>query len=329
MKVEVRASFDGLDEHQWNALLESSPRRSVFLTWQWQTCWTRAFGGDRPLQLLTVSDAGGVLAGILPLYEAAPGRWALVGGDDVSDYLDLIAAPGADAEVWEALLEHRAAEAAVWELRGIRAGSPTLTLLPSLAAARGLVAQAEREERCPVLPLPASWEDYLAGLSGKDRHELRRKTRKLETELAGVGVRSQAGADGWDQAMTEFLHLHRMSRAGKARFMDERMERFFRQALLALAAHGWARLWFLDAGGGAIATFLCLEYGGSVGLYNSGFDPVHAKLAPGIVLLGHVIRDAITRGIPVFDFLRGEESYKYAFGPQPEDLFRVRVSPGG
>jgi CelD/BcsL family acetyltransferase involved in cellulose biosynthesis len=114
---------------------------------------------------------------------------------------------------------------------------------------------------------------------------------------------------------------------GKARFMDERMEAFFQEATRALAAAGWARLWFLDWNGAAVASFLCLEYAGSVGLYNSGFDPAHAKLAPGIVLLAHVIRDAIERGVPVFDFLRGEESYKYAFGPKPHDLLRIRVRP--
>ena len=39
------------------------------------------------------------------------------------------------------------------------------------------------------------------------------------------------------------------------------------------------------------------------------------------------LRDAIERGVPVFDFLRGEEPYKYAFGPTPHDLFRVSVRP--
>jgi CelD/BcsL family acetyltransferase involved in cellulose biosynthesis len=75
-----------------------------------------------------------------------------------------------------------------------------------------------------------------------------------------------------------------------------------------------------------VASFLCLEYAGGVALYNSGFDPAHASLAPGIVLLAHVIRDAIDRALPMFDFLRGEEPYKYAFGPTPEELFNVRVT---
>ena len=114
--------------------------------------------------------------------------------------------------------------------------------------------------------------------------------------------------------------------AGKARFMDERMERFFRDATRALAAAGWARLWFLDHEGAAVAAFLCFEYAGTVGLYNSGFDPAHTRLAPGIVLLAHLIKDAIDRRIPVFDFLRGEEPYKQGFGPVAEDLYNVRIT---
>jgi CelD/BcsL family acetyltransferase involved in cellulose biosynthesis len=185
----------------------------------------------------------------------------------------------------------------------------------------------EREDRCPVLTLPKTWDEYLARLSGKDRHELRRKIRRLERELPGATTRSHGAADGWDEAMTRFLTLHRLSKVGKARFMDEQMERFFRSATSRLAAAGWARLWFLEFEGAAVAAFLCLEYGGSVGLYNSGFDPARAVLAPGIVLLAHVIRDAIDRGFPTFDFLRGEEPYKYSFGPSPEDVLNVKVTP--
>jgi CelD/BcsL family acetyltransferase involved in cellulose biosynthesis len=325
MKVEALARFDGLDPARWNALVERSATGSVFLTWHWQTAWIAAFLDERPLQILTVIDADGAMAGALPLYEDTPGRWRIVGGEDVSDYLDLIAEPGVEAAVWEALCEHRAGERATWDLRGIRPGSPSLECLPAVAAAHGLAAEMHVEERCPVLPLPATWDEYLHRLSGKDRHELRRKMRKLEAELPAVTVRAHASVEGWDEAMSAFLALHRASRTGKARFMDERMERFFRAALQQLVAAGWLRVWFLDSAGTPVASFLCVEYGETVGLYNSGFDPAHAKLAPGIVLLGHVIADAISRGVPVFDFLRGEEPYKYSFGPAPRDLFRVTI----
>ena len=176
-----------------------------------------------------------------------------------------------------------------------------------------------------MLALPESWDAYLERLDGKDRHELRRKMRRLERERPGTRVWSEQGVAGWDAALSRFLALHRQSKAGKARFMDKPMEHFFREATAALAEAGWARLWFLEAPDGPLASFLCVEYAGAVCLYNSGFDPAHARLAPGIVLLAHVIRDAIERRVPVFDFLRGEEFYKYAFGPTAQDLFAIRL----
>jgi CelD/BcsL family acetyltransferase involved in cellulose biosynthesis len=326
-KIQTLPDLEALDEGRWNALLTASAQPSVFMTWQWQAAWLRAFGGGRPLQVLAGSDATESLVALLPLHEAEPGLWRIVGGVDVSDYLDLIAVAGREEEVWDALLQHRAADRSAWHLRGIRAESPTAQRVPGLAPAHGLSAAVEREERCPVLRLPESWDAYLATLSGKDRHELRRKMRKLEAELPDVRVASVTGGPAWDDALSRFLRLHRLSRTGKSKFMDEAMERFFRDALGALAGAGWVRLWFLESAGAAVASFICTEYGPSVGLYNSGFDPVHARLAPGIVLLGHVIRDAIERRFPVFDFLRGEEPYKYTFGPAPTDLLSVRVTP--
>ena len=327
MKVDVLAGWTGLDEKRWNGLLDRSKLPSVFLSWQWQTQWAQAFARDRRLHLLSVTDEDGGLTGLLPLYEERSATLRFLGGVDVSDYLDVIVAAGREEEVWHVLLQHRAAEPVEWDLHAIRATSLTPSLVPALAPAYGLQVSTTVEERCPVLPLPETWDDYLARLPGKDRHELRRKMRKLERELPGATVRSHHGSEGWDEALSRFLRLHRLSKVGKARFMDERMERFFRDATGALAAAGWARLWFLECAGAAVASFLCLEYAGTVGLYNSGFDPAHAGLAPGIVLLAHVIRDAIDRGIPTFDFLRGEEPYKQGFGPIPEDLYNVRIAP--
>jgi CelD/BcsL family acetyltransferase involved in cellulose biosynthesis len=326
MKVDAVSGWALLDEERWNGLLERSKLPSVFLTWQWQRHWAQAFAPARPLHLLTVTDDDGSLIGLLPLYEEETTRLRLLGGVDVSDYLDIIAAAGREEEVWQGLLQHRMAQPVEWDLHAIRAASPTMSLVPALAPAYGLQVTATVEERCPVLSLPDTWDEYLAGLSGKDRHELRRKMRKLERELPGTVVRSHHTDEGWDEALRVFLRLHRLSKVGKARFMDEQMEQFFRDATRALAAAGWARLWFLDHEGAAVAAFLCLEYAGSVGLYNSGFDPAHARLAPGIVLLAHVIKDAIDRRIPIFDFLRGEESYKQGFGPVPEDLYNVRIN---
>jgi CelD/BcsL family acetyltransferase involved in cellulose biosynthesis len=201
-----------------------------------------------------------------------------------------------------------------------------VTAVPKLAPACGLSASVAVEERCPVLVLPPSWEAYLASLSGKHRHELARKMRRLEREMPEArAVCANRPADV-ENRLGDFFDLHRRSRSGKARFMDVRMEAFFRRVTTALVERDAARLWFLDTASGPIASFITLEWDGAVGLYNSGFHPARATLSPGVVLVGHLIRDAIERGKRRFDFLRGEERYKYEFEPVAEDVFAVRIA---
>src|SRR5262249_27267704 len=115
--------------------------------------------------------AGRLLAS-LPLYETGPGELQLLGGADVSDYLDLIVIAGHEEDAWAALLAARAGERARWTLHAVPAASPTVRTLPTLAAGVGLAADATLAERLPARACPSSWETYLASLSGQHRHDL-------------------------------------------------------------------------------------------------------------------------------------------------------------
>ena len=325
MKTDVHDSLEAVGADAWDALHAGSRLRSPFLAWTWQREWVAVFGEGRRLEVRRVVDGTGRLVALLPLVETAPGRWLLAGGADISDYLDLIVLREREDEAWAALLGSRAADRAVWELHAVPAASPTVTAMPALAAAAGLAVTASVEERCPILALPDSWDALLASLSGKHRHEISRKLRRFEREAPQGRVTWESTPEGIERRLEDFLELHRRSREGKAKFMDARMERFFRRAIPALAVRGNARLAFLELPEGPIASFVTLEWDGTVGLYNSGFHPERAALSPGVVLLAHVIRDAIDRGRRRFDFLRGEERYKYEFGPVHEAVHAVII----
>jgi CelD/BcsL family acetyltransferase involved in cellulose biosynthesis len=328
VKVESADQLQSVGPEAWDALHAGSRLRAPFLSWTWQQHWTDAFAAGRRLDIRRVTDDDGELIAVLPLYELEPGTLELIGGADVSDYLDLLALAGHENDAWSALLSSRAAERARWILHAVPAASPTLQVVPALGGSCSLTATIEREERCPVLSLPSSWDAYLASLSGKHRHELTRKIRRFEREVPDGRVVSVHTAGDVGARLGDFLTLHRASRAGKAKFMDARMETFFRAVIPALAERDGVRLWLLEAGGEPIASFICLEWDDTVGLYNSGFAPGRASLSPGLVLLSHVIRDAIGRGRPRFDFLRGEERYKLEFEPHLEDVFRVEIASG-
>ena len=234
MKVLLHDCLEAVGAGAWDALHARSRLRAPYLGWTWQSEWVRAFGAGSRVEVWRVEDQGEIVA-LLPLFEAETGVLRIIGGVDVSDYLDLLAVTGREEEVWATLLGARGASTATWDLHAVPGASPTVAVVPALAEAFGLEATVTLEDRCPVLPLPASWEAYLDRLTGKQRHELGRKTRRLSREVPDAQPTCAETRDAIEARMGDFLDLHRRSRAGKARFMDDRMETFFRRVTAALA----------------------------------------------------------------------------------------------
>ena len=87
---------------------------------------------------------------------------------------------------------------------------------------------------------------------------------------------------------------------------------------------GWLRLNFLTITGERAASYLNFTYNNEMLVYNSGLLPeAYGRLSPGIVLLAWNIRHAIEEGISRFDFLQGDESYKYQMGGRDEAVFNL------
>jgi CelD/BcsL family acetyltransferase involved in cellulose biosynthesis len=62
------------------------------------------------------------------------------------------------------------------------------------------------------------------------------------------------------------------------------------------------------------AALYCFACRGRGYYYAGGFNPELSRLSPGTVLTGYAIEDALLAGATTFDFLRGDEPYKYAWG---------------
>ncbi len=323
-------AFDAL-RPEWNALLADSWTNSLFMTWEWQRVWWRELGSGE-LLLLAVRDDSGRLLGVAPLYlshDTGRRSLTLVGCVDVSDYLDILVRRGCEALVYDALLTALDERRARWDsltLCNVAAGSPTLAFLPRLVAARGWAVTDDYEDVCPVITLPATWEAYLAGLSKHQRHEVRRKLRRIGEEAVAVRRVYTGGAD-LDAALEVFFYLHRLSHVDKATFMDDRMAAFFRNMTQAMGEQGYVELNILEMDGAPAAAMYNFRYRDDLLVYNSGYDPgLRPNLSSGIVLLSQCIQDAIERGLRTFDFLQGDEEYKYRFGATDTELRRLTVA---
>ncbi|MHB1414155.1 MAG: GNAT family N-acetyltransferase [Chloroflexota bacterium] len=308
---------------EWNALRATTAVKGPFLDWEWQDLWWRTFGDGRELWLLAVRQ-GSDLVGIAPLM-FAQGRLTFSCGDDVCDYLDILARPGYEEAVCEAVLAYlQGQDWQVIELYSLPTTAVALQHLSPLATRLGLGVETSQTDVCPVLDLPTSWEDYLATLPKKDRHELRRKLRRLG---AAGQVRSYAltGGEITEQAAGDFFSLHRLSTPEKACFMTGEMEGFFRAVLDRQPENGRPRLYFLELDGKRVAATICFDYDDELLLYNSGYDPTYANLSAGLLLKAYCIEDAIGLGRSRFDFLRGDERYKYDLGGKDTPVYQLRV----
>ena len=132
----------------------------------------------------------------------------------------------------------------------------------------------------PFLPLPRSWEDYLAGLSSKYRHEIKRKARKL-VEEAGEFRIVTADDETMIPMLDRFVELHRMSEGPKGVFMVPGMEIFFRRLGEAFCADGVFRLSFIEVGGQLAAGTIAFVVGWHVLPLQLRVRPVVGEPRPG------------------------------------------------
>ena len=329
--------FDALAT-EWNPLLRRSRFESFFLTHEWQTTWWSELGEGELWIVAFRNTATGCLVGIAPLYLATitegpdTGRpWLhLVGCLEVSDYLDLIVERGWEHTVFaEFTAWLNGPSAPAWDgldLCNIPDDSLTYRDLPSVLAAAGHQTEVFQEDTAPQFALPRRYEDYLQEMvEKKQRHEIRRKQRRAERE-AEIGLYLVGPEHVLEAEVDDFVELQRASREDKADFMTPEMRRFFFTVAKRMLKAGYLRLFFLTINGEKAATLFAFEYDRRFWLYNSGYDPAaYAQLSPGWVLLGYVIQYAIASGCREFDFMQGNEEYKYRFGAHDYRVMRAVI----
>ncbi|HEU0075112.1 MAG TPA: GNAT family N-acetyltransferase [Dehalococcoidia bacterium] len=317
------AGLSKLDS-QLEGLLNRQSERLTFLHPAWLRTWLAEFGANVEPLVLTCGD--GNLVGLAPLMRADD-RLTFIGDASICDFMDVLVDPAnADAaydDLWSQLSAEDWTEIDLW---GLMASSPTRDRVKAYAAQHGYTVEETPEAVSPRLDLPATWDDYLASLGKKDRHELRRKIRRLYESGASVDFDVLSTQEEVVSAMDDFLALHTQSRQDKTDFMTPEMESFFRRMASALAADGLVKLFMLRINGKPAATVLCFDAGSHLYLYNSGYDPEFSGLSVGLVSKALVLQWAIENGMSGLDFLRGDEPYKYDLGAKDQQIYTLRLT---
>lgn len=317
---------------EWRTLLSRDPNRQVFAYPEWQRAWWEEFKQGKDLFLMTMRRGSEVVA-LVPLYRKVDdGRKILrfVGGIDLTDYLGPICALDDRGDIADAFVDWLRTTDVEWDVfDGHNMPVPLgfAEFLVERADAKGFTLTLEQEETSAVLPLPTDWEAYLASLESKQRHELRRKRRRLEREHPDAVFRTATEAT-LERDFKTFVEMHRGTEGHKGHFMRPDIATFFRRLAEVFMPQGWLRLDLLEIGDTAVASTFGFEIERKFYLYNSAYEPDAARLSPGLVLVSELVKTSIESGLELFDFLRGPERYKYQLGAQAVPLNNVQIFNG-
>ncbi len=325
--------FDTLRD-AWNPLVQRSITNTPFNTWEWNSAWWAAYHpGD--LWVVTATDDEDNLLGIAPWFiEQADGKRVVrfIGHVDVTDYMDLIIDAAHKDAVFEAFANHLQEHISEYDsigLADILEDSPTYTEFPAVLESKGFSVSFEQNDVAPLIQLPPTYDDYLKDiLSSKERKETKRKMRRAEGGEYDVSWYIVDESHDLQAEMARFLELMASADTEKAAFLqNEQHVDFFNRIVPSMYENGWLQLAFVTIDGTACAAYLSFDYNDRIYVYNSGLDPEnYGALAPGIVLLQYTIQHAIEHSKSIYDFLRGNEEYKYKMGGTDTAIFQLNAT---
>jgi CelD/BcsL family acetyltransferase involved in cellulose biosynthesis len=327
MDVTVRTDDAALGDlaAEWNTLLDSDPSASAFHTPEYAAAaWETELGADRAFAAIEMRREG-ELVGLATVTIDPDGTLRFLGNAAVSDYLGPISAPQDRDEVAVGFVEGISRlEWKTGDLLGLAGDSAWPEALSRAAKAADLRVTEAQQDVCPRVALTGDFDSYLASISSKLRHEIRRKARRLEREAGPYSIRLST-EETLDRDLERFYDLHRSSRGPKGRFMHEEVAVLFTRIARAFQAKGWLRMSWLEIDGNAIAGTFSFRARDVWEVYNSAYDHELSHLAPGMVLMAETIRLATEERCRVFDLLRGGEPYKYRFGAIDMPLMRLTL----
>src|SRR5438093_7359609 len=313
--VEEIRSVGALEEItlQWSALWNRCDAVTPFQSPCWLLPWWKHIGGEELCVVtLWIDDQ---LVGIAPffIWPSPNARTLLLIGTGISDYLDVLVDPEWKDVAANAIFSWLASEGDRWDVCDFQELRDNSLLLRA-AAPDGYFDETSAQSVCPVIDLAT------AGYS------MRRKAQRYLRHAKKLGELhiEQANQQSFEEFFDALLRLHDrrwQPRGGTQALTEEKLEDFHREAARSFLGLGLLRLYVLKLNDRIIGALYGYEAKQRVYYYLGGFDPQFAKLSPGVILIGHAIEQAIASGVKEFDFLRGQEPYKYQWGAKDRKTY--------
>ncbi|MHB2147862.1 GNAT family N-acetyltransferase [Calditrichota bacterium LG25] len=327
--LKTDSEFDALQK-EWKQLVEEVKPDSIFLTFEWLHTWWQIykerFVRPQPAIITVRNIETKELIAILPLFSHLKihGRkkglktLQLMGAEiESSDYLDLICVPDKKVVILKKIFgEPRVVDFFlhfdVLLFENIHDDSSLLLEKEELANILNTNVYHYRIKVCPFLPLPQSAEQLMSSLSKNFRSNLKRARNKLER--AGFRIELVEHFSQIERAIENLFALHDQrfkAKQAASKFNFERRGPFHQQIARIFLKNNWLQLYQIWDKDKVIGSLYCYKFNDSMMYMQGGFDPAYTQYGLGNQIILKAIEDAIAMGLKKFDFMRGNEPYKY------------------
>ena len=323
----------GVSAAEWERLLAANPTATAFSDRAVHAAWWSAHSDTAEDVSLAARDAASnELLGYLPLMKRPDGV-VYSGATFHIDYATVLLAQTSsekEDDVAAALAGALIDTNAPLNLLRLRNEDATharmISAIKRAAQANHRTATFGIEEPAPFIDLVgiSTFDEHLERLDKKERHEIRRKLRRAEVAGVQISESKDLNAD-----LPEFIRLHR-ARWGEgglftATDKGASEERFMREIFSTAPAGMITLLLARNEEFGTFAAGLFLRDANALRYWNAGGDISARALSPGVLLFAHGLTMAISEKLPRFDFLRGNEAYKYECGAVDAQVMQLQV----
>ena len=319
---------------EWDELLRDSNVKTVFLTWEWINSWWEVYGERYKLYIVTVRDPNDRLLAIAP-FKIATKQFAKINrysilqfigtGEDVtSEHLDIIIRKGMEGEIIPLIGDYiLKSRSYMVDLKPFSADSPNIPLIENVFKARKVIYEIREHSMCPFTNLPGTWNEFMGDQSRNFRKKMKEYSRRCRRDL-NMRLIKCSSVEDVNKHMDLLIALNHKRWDGRSKaFMTKKYVDFHKKIAALLLEKDSLRLLFLMQGDKAIAGNYCLRYADEYFYYQSGRDPSYSRYNVGLVLMNMAIEEAINEKIRRFDFLTGNEAYKFRWAKDVKKNVRI------
>jgi len=313
--------------NDWKELLLKSKDATPFQSWEWNYTFVEDFKFSERLKIIAGYNEDNELIAIAPLQltrHFVPFIKVLEFiGSGPSDYSDFLILEDYKQSFLKAFFDFVEENRDWTVLNFMSLREDTMKLI-----SHELCVEISSQTVCPLALLPTTMKQFESEMNKRELNSVKRKVRKLvsENRLKYSVLESQ---EDLEMSIDNFIELHQQRHNSKGErgkiYSRQQRERFHRFSAL-MCNSGLLKIETLKIDDRVVAANFILALKEKKYNYLSGMDPQYSNFKPGKILIYYMIEDAIKKGYEVYDFLQGDEKYKYYWSNDEVKLYNVSYS---